>query len=80
MPKSKTKEISVKEWRKRWINRLEKMLEKKVRDGDYFEGGTVDGILEIADIDGLECDDYECINLVRELIELHLKVRELPEK
>lgn len=68
-----TKQITLQDWHDRYLQPFHNLsttpdAEPTSEMLDGYAGFVLDGILAVKDIDGQEANDWECIELVEELI------------
>ena len=67
-----TEKITAAEWHRRYlaplINIYNRLMEPSDELTSGFAGFVLDGILAVKDIDGSELTDWECVELIEELI------------
>lgn len=64
--------ISVKDWQRIYLEPVRRVVENgaqpTVAMTDGFAGFVLDGILAIKDVNGEEATDWECVEMISELI------------
>lgn len=70
--------ISAQEWEDSNLKPIYEAIKKKQNDEEINDGAVFGSILEVKRVDPEECNDYECIGLIRELIEAAEKMWSFP--
>ena len=61
--------MSAQQWEDTYLKPIYEAIKRKQNDEEINDGAVLDSILDVKRVDPEECTDYECINLIRKLIE-----------
>jgi len=70
--------MPVQQWEDSWLKPIYEAIKKKENNEEINDGAVLGAISEVERVDPEECTDYECIELIRELIEAAEKMWSLP--